>query len=242
MFKSILRLALLASAAVGFVSVAHAQDGDALTLSGNASLTSDYRFRGISQTQESVAVQGGLDASYALSESVSLFAGTWGSTGGKNTIGASEIDVYGGVSGTSGLASWSVGALGYLYADATDLDFWELHGEVGMDLGPARAAVGVFYAPDQANLGNEDGIYVYTSLSSGIPNSPVTLKASVGYEDNAFWNSKWDWSLGADVAYRQFTFGVAYVDTNKASRYFSDSGKLKRAGDAAVIFTVGASF
>ena len=242
MFKNTLKLALLASAVVGSVSVAHAQDGGALTLSGNASLTSDYRFRGISQTQESPALQGGLDASYAVSETVSFYAGTWGSTGDKNTIGASEIDIYGGLSGTSGLMNWTVGAIGYLYADARDLDYYEINGEIGMDIGPVAAAAGVYYAPDQENLGDEDGIYVYANVSSGIPNSPVTLKASLGYEDNAFWNSKWDWSLGADVAYKQFTFGVAYVDTNKASRYLSDSGKLKRAGGAAVIFTIGASF
>ena len=242
MHKNILKLALLASAVAGSVSVAHAQEGDALTLSGNASVTSDYRFRGISQTQESVALQGGLDASLALGESLSLYAGTWGSTGDKNTIGASEIDVYGGLSGTSGLANWSVGAIGYLYADASDLDYWEINGEVGMDLGPVAAAAGIFYAPKQNNLGDEDGVYVYTNFSTGIPNSPVTLKASVGYEDNAFWNSKWDWSLGADLAYKQFTFGVAYVDTNKASPYVTDSGKFKRAGDSTVLFTIGASF
>lgn len=242
MFQKSLKATLLASALAGFVSVAHAEEGEALSLSGNAALTSDYRFRGISQTQESVALQGGLDASLAVSENVSLYAGTWGSTGDKNTIGASEIDVYGGVSGTAGLVSWSVGAIGYLYADAADLDYYEINGEVGMDFGPVSAAAGIYYAPDQANLGDEDGVYVYTIFSSAIPNSPVTLKAGVGYEDNAFWNGKWDWSLGADVVYKQFTFGIAYVDTNKASPYFSDSGKLKRAGDAAVIFTIGASF
>lgn len=242
MFKKSLRLALLASAVVGSASVAYAQDSGALTLSGNAGITSDYRFRGISQTEESVAVQGGLDAGLAVSETVSLYAGTWGSTGDKDTIGASEIDVYGGVAGTAGLASWSVGALGYLYADAANLDFWEINGEVGMDIGPVSAAAGIYYAPKQDNIGDEDGVYVYTNLSSAVPNSPVTLKASLGYEDNAFWDGKWDWSVGADLAYKQFTFGVAYVDSNKSARYFTDSGKSKRGGDATVLFTVGASF
>lgn len=241
MFEKSLKLVLLASAFAGSVSVAHAQEGGAFTLSGNAALTSDYRFRGISQTEESVALQGGLDASLVVSESVSLYAGTWGSTGDKDTIGASEIDVYGGISGTSGLANWSLGAIGYLYADGADLDYWEINGEVGMDFGPVSAAAGIYYAPKQSNLGDEDGVYVYTNLSTAIPNSPVTLKASLGYEDNAFWNSKWDWSLGADVSYKQFTFGVAYVDTNKAARYL-DGSKLKRGGDATIIFTIGASF
>ena len=236
------KFALLMSALTGAASVAHAQGVDGpWTLSANASLYSDYRFRGVSQTEETVALQGGLDANYALGESVSLYAGTWGSTGDKDTIGASEIDVYGGLAGTAGMVNWSLGAIGYVYSDASDLDYYELTGELGTEFGPLAAAVGLAYAPDQSNLGDDDGLYVYTNLGLSVPNSPVTLTASLGYEDNAFYSSKWDWSLGASVAYRQFSFGVAYVDTNKSAPY-AKGAKIHDAADAALIFSVGASF
>lgn len=234
-------LVLLVTVCAAAASGAHAQDQGALTLSGNVGLTSDYRFRGVSQTEETVALQGGLDAELAMSESISLYAGTWGSTGDKDTIGASEIDVYGGIKGASGLMSWSFGALGYLYPDATDLDFYELNGEIGTEIGAIAAVVGVAYAPKQSNIGDEDGVYVYTNLGFEVPDTPVMLTATLGYEDNAFYNSKWDWSIGASLAYRQFTFGVAYVDTNKAAPYARGS-KIRDAADAALIFSVGASF
>jgi uncharacterized protein (TIGR02001 family) len=51
MKKLLIALALSA----GFVASAQAQ------LTGNLGLTSDYRFRGVSQTQNAPAVQGGID-------------------------------------------------------------------------------------------------------------------------------------------------------------------------------------
>ena len=45
-------------------------------LSGNLGLTSDYRFRGISQTQNAPAIQGGID--YAHSSG--LYIGNWNSS------------------------------------------------------------------------------------------------------------------------------------------------------------------
>lgn len=243
MINKTVKLALLASALAGFASVAHAQEQDGLTLSGNVGLTSDYRFRGVSQTDESVALQGGLDASYKVSEGVNFYVGTWGSTGDKNTIGASEIDVYGGLSGTAGLANWKLGAIGYLYSDAANADYYELQGELGTNIGPVAAAAGIMYAPEQDNLGDNDNWYLYTNLAAAVPNTPVTLKASLGYEDGAMVagsKGKWDWSLGASVDYRQFTFGVAYVDTNRDLRWARAADE--NAADSTVVFSVGARF
>lgn len=72
------------------------------TVTGNVSLNTDYRFRGISQTFGKPALQGGFDYSHASG----LYAGTWASNvyGGatQQTLGQSynqgnlEIDFYGG--------------------------------------------------------------------------------------------------------------------------------------------------
>ena len=246
MFENALKLTVLAAALAAPLSVAPISGAQAanggVTFSGNASLTSDYRFRGVSRTEENPALQGGVDADLALGDNLGLYAGTWASTGDGDTIGAGEIDVYGGIAGTSGLANWQVGVIGYLFPDASGLDFYELHGEFGMDFGPMSAAAGLFYAPDQSNLGSRDGVYVYTSLASAVPNTPITLRAGLGYEDRGIWRDKWDWRLGAVAAFRQFTFGVTYVDTNKSARYVTNSGKVRQAGDSTIIFSVGASF
>ncbi len=82
----------------------------------NASVTSDYRYRGISQTRLKPAVQGGVD----WSDASGFYAGAWGSTikwikdaGGDADI---ELDVYGGYKTeiASGL-TLDVGLLQYVY-------------------------------------------------------------------------------------------------------------------------------
>ncbi|MEX6725464.1 TorF family putative porin [Parapedomonas caeni] len=249
MIKNTFKLALLASVTAGAFAAgaARAEEEGPLSLTANASVTSDYRFRGVSLNQESVAFQGGMDLSYTITDAVSFFAGTWASTGDKNTFGASEVDVYAGLTGSVSNIGWKLGGIGYLYPDAKGLDYYEIQGEVNGEVGPATAALGIFYAPDQSNT-TEDNWYVYTNVSYAIPETPVTLKASLGYEDGAFayGDSKLDWSIGASFAYKNFTLTAAYVDTNKSkgeTGYFGNSpADIKHAGDAAVVFTLGASF
>jgi hypothetical protein len=64
-------------------------DGRPCTVSANVGYTTDYVFRGISQSNEDAAVQGGVD--FACGR---FYIGTWGSSiaFGNGT----EIDVYGG--------------------------------------------------------------------------------------------------------------------------------------------------
>ena len=85
MKKLLLALALSA----GFVASASAQ------LTGNLGLTSDYRFRGVSQTQNAPAVQGGIDYAHKSG----LYIGNWNSSVSSQiyTSGAGlESDLYAG--------------------------------------------------------------------------------------------------------------------------------------------------
>ncbi|CAB5214968.1 Conserved hypothetical protein CHP02001 [uncultured Caudovirales phage] len=106
-----LLLALLMAAGV---SVAQAQ------VTGNLGLTSDYRFRGISQTQNGPAVQGGID--YAHSSG--LYIGNWNSSVSSQlyTNGAGvESDLYAGWKKDiyKGLTV-DVGSYNYFYPNATN--------------------------------------------------------------------------------------------------------------------------
>ena len=86
------------------------------SLSGNISLTSDYVFRGVSQTQNGPAIQGGIDYAHASG----FYAGTWASNvdwvslGFKNNS-SMEIDLYGGYKGSLGDVGYDVGAITYYY-------------------------------------------------------------------------------------------------------------------------------
>jgi len=72
------------------------------TVSANVGYTTDYVFRGISQSNEDMAVQGGVDLTCGQ-----FYLGTWGSSiaFGNGT----EIDLYGGFRTKTGPVNWDLG-------------------------------------------------------------------------------------------------------------------------------------
>ena len=71
--KAALLAALLLAPAVSFAQEAEAESN----FSWNAGVVSDYVFRGVSQSNREIALQGGLD--YAFGDS-GAYVGTWGAT------------------------------------------------------------------------------------------------------------------------------------------------------------------
>lgn len=89
----------------------------ATTLTGNVAVTSDYLFRGLSQTWGHPAIQGGAD----LSLDNGFSAGTWASSVSDNSYpnGSMEWDVYASYGrAITGDWSWRAGIYGYLYPGA----------------------------------------------------------------------------------------------------------------------------
>ncbi|MEO0882841.1 MAG: TorF family putative porin [Pseudomonadota bacterium] len=96
------------------------------SFSANVAITTDYTFRGISQSSSDAAIQGGFDWASDL-----FYVGTWGSTvdfnddlsnpvtGEEISDGSStEIDFYGGFTPTVGDVSLDFGVIYYLYPNA----------------------------------------------------------------------------------------------------------------------------
>ena len=116
----------LTAAAIALLPAAPAfaqEETSPITVSGSAALVSDYRFRGVSQTDEEMAVQAGI----TISHESGLYAGTWASNlAGWGTFGGSnmELDLFAGYSfPIGGTASLDVGLTWYMYpggADTTD--------------------------------------------------------------------------------------------------------------------------
>lgn len=85
--------------------------------SGNITLTSDYLFRGVSQTTNKPAIQGGFDYAHASG----FYVGTWASNvdwvedGGFKDNNSMEIDLYGGYSASAGESGYDVGLIHYYY-------------------------------------------------------------------------------------------------------------------------------
>ncbi len=94
-----------------------ATSAQAVELSANVALVSDYRFRGISQTDKKAAIQGGFDASFEPG----FYVGTWASsidfgdvTDGSGSYGTMEIDYYAGWTGPIGDSDFGID-VGYMY-------------------------------------------------------------------------------------------------------------------------------
>ena len=123
MTKSLIALAVAATFAVPVAAQTAAPAAPAAepasphTLTGNIALTTDYIFRGISQTQHKPALQGGFDYSHASG----LYFGTWASNVAwvKDTnfkdASSLEMDFYGGYKFSVGDFGFDLGALQYYY-------------------------------------------------------------------------------------------------------------------------------
>ncbi|ANU08644.1 TorF family putative porin [Paraurantiacibacter namhicola] len=234
--------ATLLAGSVFVAAPAAAQDG--VTISGNASIVSDYRFRGVSLSGGDPAIQGGID----VETGSGFYVGTWGSSiDGGPLFGEMELDVYGGWSGeVSPGISVNVGAIAYLFPtnDFGPADYGEVYASVSPSIGPAELTVGAAYAWDQDALGNDDNLYLYSDLSVGVPTTPLTFNAHLGYTDGALApdflaggldDSGLDWSLGVSATLLgSLEVGVAYVGVEGTS--------VDGFTDDTVVATVGVSF
>ena len=210
------------------------------TVSGGATVVSDYRFRGISLSGEDATIQ----ATATLAHKSGFYVGAWGSGLASGTdFGGTEIDIYAGWGGTIAGLTVDANVTQYTYPDQTGnapVDYLELLASVSKDIGPVNAKVGVGFVPKQTGYGNSTAFYVYNDYAVGIPKTPFTLKAHVGYNksDFNFDNEAFDYSVGVDTSWKAFTLGVSYVNTNVKPNAL----KELVGADGAVLFTLGASF
>ncbi|MEM1050966.1 MAG: TorF family putative porin [Pseudomonadota bacterium] len=222
-----------------------------LSFSANVAFATEYRFRGVNLSDGEFAVQGGFDVSHESG----LYVGTWASNIDEQTVGfgSTELDLYGGWSGDIGEGvSADIGVIYYLYPDAPgvsgDTDYIEFYGSVSFSLASVSVTPGIAYAPDQSSLGSTDNLYLYTDVSVGIPNTPITLNGHIGYTDGflTFTNSgnAFDYSVSADYALNDtFTFSAAFVgvEGDAAFETIQPDGDFVFTGDT-VVATLSASF
>ncbi|MGI9288204.1 MAG: TorF family putative porin [Pseudomonadales bacterium] len=230
-----------------FAAVLSIPIGSALaevSASGNVALTTDYKFRGISQSDESVALQGGFD----LEHSSGFYIGTWGSsvdfdTNGDGFDGSLELDYYGGFGsdiGDSGF-SYDVGFLYYDYPgdDDTEGDYWELYASIGWN----DLTVGVAYSDDYYGETDEFS-YLYADYSFALPGE-VSLDLHVGFnmlEENGGFlatdeDGYTDYSIGVTKSFMDVDFSLAYVGTDLDEEDVFDT----EWGDGTLIFTLAKS-
>lgn len=235
----------LAALAAGAPAAA-AELGAGFNVNGGATIVSDYRFRGISQTDRRPALQG----SFTLSHESGLYGTIWGSSIDDYVYNGAdqEIDFVAGYRRSFGATTIDVGALYYHYPNSggIDSDFLEPFASLAHTFGPVTAKATVNYAPSQAALsigaGDEDNLYLGGDLTLAVPATPVSLAAHVGHS----WGPSYltigdgytDWSLGASVTQGPLTAALTYVDTDGV--FVTPSGR--NASGSGIVASLGVAF
>jgi uncharacterized protein (TIGR02001 family) len=218
-------------------------------INGTIVLASEYRYRGVSYTNNDPTAQAYLTISHASGFYIGTFASNlsgYGSFGGDNL----EADVYGGYTKTVGKLTLDGGAWFYNFPGTDNTDFFEIYASVAAPIGPGKLKVGAYYAPDQKNIGGNDDISAFADSSLPIKGTPFTLKAHVGYTNGKGSTLSgpeghyWDFLIGGEVAYRNLSLNISYVDTTidreLADSYYYIGGR--RVIDGAALITLTATF
>ena len=264
--------ALSVAALLAGAGSALAQEAESpFSVSGSFAFVSDYRLRGVSQSDEDMAIQGGL----TLNHESGFYAGTWGSSlAGWGTFGGPnvELDLFAGYkTNLTEAVAVDAGVTVYTYpGGASKTTFYEPFVKLSGTAGPATLLAGIAYAPKQTALGNysntpqsagqkQHNLYLWGDAAAALPNTPVTLKAHLGYSDGnpglgpngtsvAPTGEYVDWLLGADLALGKVVVGVAYTDTNitnSEAAYLQPNfatTKGKPIADQRVVFSISAAF
>ena len=173
----------------------------AVTVSGSVGIVSDYRFRGVSQSDREAAVQGGITVAHESG----LYLGTWASSlGGWGTFGGAnmELDLIAGYKATlADHATLDAGLTWYMYPGGADrTDFAAPYVRRTGTRGPVTLTAGAAYAPQQQALGKwyasgadaaagvytdpgakDDTVYLWGDGALAIARTPLTAKAHVGH-------------------------------------------------------------
>ena len=201
-----------------------------LALSANVALTTDYVFRGFSQTSENPAIQGGFDATYNI-----VYAGVWASNldfgGGPfgQDIANIEIDYYGGIKPKWGKLTFDIGGIYYNYPGACEstcglgeLDYVEVKTGVSTTLFNDKVAVYLnnYWSPDNTGeIGENDVLeggasYSFNKWGMFTPSISGLIGHQWGEEDEGGFDYTY-WNAGLTLGFAEkFSLDVRYWDTD----------------------------
>lgn len=211
MTKFVLAASTLALAALA--GAARADETPSPTVTFNVAATTNYEFRGVSQTDNKAALQGGADASYGI-----FYAGAWASNvkfAGDQAD--TEIDTYAGIKPTLGAVSLDIGAIHYGYlgeAPGVQDDYWEFKAAASKGFDKASVGVAVYYSPDFFAK-TDDAVY-YEVNASYAATPKLSFSGALGRQDVSYAGDYTTWNLGATYAITDHaSIDVRYWDTDE---------------------------
>jgi uncharacterized protein (TIGR02001 family) len=229
-----------AALAIGLGTVAQADDNK-LTLSATTVFTTDYIFRGVSNSDENPAVQPEIDLYYGM-----FYAGMWGSN--TDFGDGVEIDYYAGITPKWGNVTFDIAGLYYTFPGFNSIDYFELKTGATFAKDAWSFRVTNFWSPDNFGLGTQsdavEGAVGY-AFSGKIFNffSP-SISGLIGYQsyedvvpDYTYWNA------GLTLGFLEhWSADIRYWDTDyNDAECFINSGGFSNC-DERVVGTIKAVF
>lgn len=205
---------LLASAAAGAILFAGAAQAEPITFSGTVAGTTDYVFRGISQTDEDPAIQAGI----TVTHETGFFVGAWGSNVDDNFIPGSnvEIDLLAGYSNEVGDFAYSFIGTYYTYPgqdDGSEVNYFELGFTPSYTVDKVKLTGQVWWSPEYSGAQGGSSWYVNGGAALAATDE-ISLYANVGYSTFEELTDYWDWQVGISYTWESLTFDVKYTDTD----------------------------
>ena len=173
----------------------------AFEVSANLAITSNYVWRGMTQTANSPAVQGGIDLGYK-----GFYLGTWGSNVEfGDTANNLEADFYGGYKGEFSGLEYDLGYIYYAYPNESDaFNFDEAYLGLGYDFG----MVGINGKYSIA-LDSENDTTDYWEVGGDLE-LPMEFTLAASYGD--FEDVGTNYLVSLSKSWGKFDFSVAYTD------------------------------
>lgn len=209
-----MRLAFAFAAAIAALfaaAVPAAARAQSPEIAWNIAATSDYVFRGASQSNEDPTLQGGVDLTAG-----SFYAGAWASGVDFGDDTDAEFDLYGGFRTEAAGFALDFGVVGYFYVnapDASDYDYVEFKAAASRAIGPVTFGAALYWSPDFYGL-DEEATYVEANAAF-TPADKWTISGAVGHQALDFSDDYTTWNAGVAYALTDnVAVDVRYHDTD----------------------------
>ena len=205
-------------------------------------LTTNYIFRGISQSAGAPSVTAGGELRYNFSDMWQVYAGVSGESIKLNETvpnPSMELDTYGGVRGTFGNFTTDVGVWGYLYPGntpsavfPTQLNWYEVYGKLGYNITDwLNVGANLYYTPSYVAT-NATGTYYSGTFKVTVPKfTDLSISGELGRQALGTTDALHQpgfpvgiaarnlpdytyYNIGASYAYKFVTFDLRYHNTS----------------------------
>ena len=196
-----MKLLKLSLAAALAVTLSYAEEKSDIGVSANVALTSNYVWRGMTQSNDNAAIQGGFDVDYK-----GVYIGVWGSniSYSGNPDASIELDAYAGYSNEISGLTYDVGYIQYAYPnDSKALNFGEAYVGLSYDFKVVEVSA-------QYNLGVQtDDLDPENEYEAGV-SVPLPMDISIDATVGNYENTGVHYIAGVTKTFGKFDLSVAY--------------------------------